>query len=41
MDLGNPVVKTTVRIKNAEDIALTDPVHGSGQQRLSTASVSS
>lgn len=45
MDLGNrsewAVVKTTVRIENAENIARTDPVHGSGQQRLSTASVSS
>jgi len=35
------VVKTTIREENAESVARTNPVHGSGQQRLSTTSVNS
>ena len=43
MDLRNrsgwAIVKTTIMEENSETVARTDPVHGSGQQRLSTTSV--
>jgi hypothetical protein len=45
MDLGDrsgwAVVKTTITEDNAENIARTNPVHCSGQQRLSTMSANS